>query len=74
MASGRVVSWIRKHFVGFCFALAVLWLAFAVIQISNIVNGDARANGGHIFAPVLGLLLAALWVMAAIIASIAKAK
>ena len=67
MAAGRIATWIRERRVGLNFALAGLSLASAASQIATIVNGDVGVNGGHIFALVAELPVAALFASAGVI-------
>ena len=74
MADGRMALWLKKHYVGFNIALALLWLAFAVTHLIPIANGNSGINGGHVFGLVLGLLTAILCGTSAVIAFTSKRK
>ena len=74
MTDGRMVAWIRKHYVGLNVATAVLWSGYAVTQVIPLVNGDSGPNGGHVFRLVLGLLVAALTGASAVLFAINKRK
>ena len=74
MTDGRMALWLKKHYVGFNIALALLWLAFAATQLIPIANGDSGTNGGHVFGLVLGLLIAVLFGTGAVIAFTIKRK
>ena len=74
MAAGRIATWIREHQVGLDFPLAGLSLASAASQIAAIVNGDVGVNGGHIFALVAELLVAALFAAAGVIIVVTRRR
>lgn len=74
MTDGRMALWLKKYYVGFNIALALLWLAFAATQLILIANGNSGTNGGHIFGLVLGLLTAILYWTSAILAFIKRKK
>ena len=74
MAGQRMVSWVRKHIVGFYFGLAVLWLVFAALQGMLIVEEGPGANGMHIFGLVVGLATSILSATSATVLLIAKRK
>ncbi|TFC30778.1 hypothetical protein E3O55_07275 [Cryobacterium sp. MDB1-18-2] len=74
MTGGRFVSWIQKHWVGFYFATAGVWLVFSGIQIAAIVSGGPGTNGVSVFALVGGFLCTVLFAAAGVLTLIAKKR
>ena len=67
MSDGPATVWFRRHLVLVYSVIAVLWLAFGIFQFSQIRQGNAGSNGGHVFGMMLALLAFALFVGAAVI-------